>query len=134
MFGKFTPQAFTPEIKSHNVEVKPTETHNQEKPLTAETKSHNIAVKPTETEKPMTNLFGMKSSVPDVVKTSPPTLHKIEKPVEKVLEKSKEDIPGTSETDTQKGKDADKKENVVKPIPSATFKPSFIIFSVSISK
>lgn len=135
MFQKFTPQAFTPETKSQIATVKGKNDETGE--------PDNTEVKPIETkkqEKPMTNLFGMKSStplttssqnVPDVLKTSPLTLNKIEKPVpkpvENVLEKSqkekKENIPETGETVAQKG-DADKKENIIKPFATAVVKPS----------
>lgn len=136
MFQKFTPQAFAPETKSQsNIAGKSEETGEPD----------NFEVKPNQTqkeEKPMKNLFEMKSltvlssdsqNVPEVLKTSPPSLNKIDKPVpkpvEKVLEKSIENIQETSETVVHKG-GADKKENIIKPFAKAAVKPSVIASAI----
>lgn len=130
MFQKFTPQAFASETKSQSSIVAGTSDETGE--------PENTVIKTNETpkeEKPMKNLFEMKSSssissdtknVPDVLKMSPPSLNKIDKPVprpvENVLE-SKENIRETSEIVAQKG-DTDKQENIVKPFAKAAVKPS----------
>lgn len=137
MFQKFTPQAFAPETKSQNSTITRTSEETGE-PV-------NTEVKPYETqkeEKPMKNLFEMKSStvlssdsqnVPDVLKINPPSLNKtgepMPKPVEKDLEKSKENIRETSETVAQKG-GTDKKEHIVKPFAKAAIKPSEFVSAI----
>lgn len=140
MIQKFTPQEFAPETKSQSsiITGKSDETGEPD----------NIDVKPNETQKeqkPIKNLFEMKSSsplssdsqnVPDVLKINPPSLSKIDepvlKPMEKVSENFKENIRETSETVAQKGV-VDKKENIVKPFAKAAVKPSVFASAVPIS-
>ncbi|XP_053607999.1 nuclear pore complex protein Nup214 [Plodia interpunctella] len=93
MFSKFQAPAFAPEPKPQDL-VKPKSSETGE-PETSE-------IPKTETkkvEKPLTNLFGMKTSTPLSAQNVPDVL-KIEKPVVKLvdkIEKSKENVPEKSE-------------------------------------
>ncbi|XP_026317572.1 nuclear pore complex protein Nup214-like isoform X3 [Hyposmocoma kahamanoa] len=134
MFQKFTPQEFVPKTNSPSsiITSKSDETGEPD----------NTEVNPIETskeQKPMKNLFEIKSStplssdsqnVPDVLKINPAGLTKMDEPVpklvEKDLEKCKENIRETRETVAQKGS-ADKKENIVKPLAKAAVQPSVFV-------
>lgn len=130
MFNKFTPQAFSPEIKPQLAAVKPKSNETSEPVALVDNKTIE-----KKEEKPITNLFGMKSStsltnksinVPDVLKNSTVKAEAI--PIEKPAEKVKENIPVKASENvppmSQKTEKEDKKDVGSKPSP--TIEPPII--------
>ncbi|XP_013199909.1 nuclear pore complex protein Nup214 isoform X2 [Amyelois transitella] len=113
MFSKFQPQAFVPESKpQEQAKPKSSETGEPETPELPKTETKKV-------EKPMTNLFGMKTSTPLSAQNVPDVL-KIDKPVVKLvekIEKAKENIPEKSAENATQSTSVPKTEDKIDVIP-----------------